>query len=167
QSSRNGPDQINVFDANSLNGTSASSGSGTGPLCHGGAVGSIRLSHTDQTSFGVGAAGGGASASGTHTDGNSYGILDYMDLNGDGYPDILNRSSAQFTLPMGGLEANQKSMMQGTLRTTTFSSNNLGVGGTAGMVVSDAKGRTKSSGNQMQSISLSISGSFGTSDTDA
>src|SRR5581483_593487 len=34
-------------------------------------------------------------------------------------------------------------------------------------VVSDAKGRTKSSGNQMQSISLSISGSFGTSDTDA
>jgi hypothetical protein len=39
----------------------------------------------------------------SHTSGYNYSISDYIDMNGDGYPDIVGRKKVQYSTPQGGL----------------------------------------------------------------
>ena len=49
--------------------------------------------------FGVGPAGASFGV------GPSFGLVDYMDMNGDGYPDIVTPNSVTYTTPRGGYVA--------------------------------------------------------------
>jgi RHS repeat-associated protein len=82
-SSRNGEDHIALPDI--------SGGSG--------AVAVPRSSYGVQGTIG----GGYEYASATLGEGTTYGTLDYMDLNGDRFPDVVSNSGIQYTLPTGGL----------------------------------------------------------------
>ena len=73
----------------------------------------------------------------------SFGLVDYMDMNGDGYPDVVTPNSVTYTTPRGGYLAAGKD--PGNLAVTnqdlTFA---LGVGIASGLVdiVGNAKGKT-------------------------
>jgi RHS repeat-associated protein len=64
-----------------------------------------KITKNNQTS--LAASGGGVGANGST--GNSRVITDFMDMNGDRYPDILGEYKIQYTLPQGGLEEKAKS----------------------------------------------------------
>ena len=73
----------------------------------------------------------------------SFGLVDYMDMNGDGFPDVVTPNSVTYTTPRGGYLAAGKD--PGNLAVTnqdlTFA---LGVGIESGLVdiVGNAKGKT-------------------------
>ena len=73
----------------------------------------------------------------------SFGLVDYMDMNGDGYPDVVTPNSVTYTTPRGGYLAAGKD--PGNLAVTnqdlTFA---LGVGIASGLVdiTANAKGKT-------------------------
>jgi RHS repeat-associated protein len=59
-----------------------------------------KITKSNQTSL----AASGAGIGGNGSKGNSRVVTDYMDMNGDRYPDILGEFKIQYTLPRGGLE---------------------------------------------------------------
>ena len=59
----------------------------------------------DGFSYHVGVGIGFTGLSRSNTDGNSYVLSDYMDLNGDGYPDVLGTTAAQYTNARGALSS--------------------------------------------------------------
>ena len=73
----------------------------------------------------------------------SFGLVDYMDMNGDGYPDVITPNSVTYTTPRGGYLPGSKD--PGNLAVTnqdlTFA---LGVGIESGLVdiKANAKGKT-------------------------
>ena len=77
----------------------------------------------------------------------SFGLVDFEDMNGDGYPDIINPSSVQYTTPRGGLEDTTKN--PGNLAVTnqdlTFA---VTAGFTSGLV--DIQGNVKGKSNANQ-----------------
>jgi RHS repeat-associated protein len=77
----------------------------------------------------------------------SFGLVDYMDMNGDGYPDVVTPSSVTYTTPRGGYLASGQN--PGDLAVTnqdlTFA---LGVGFEQGLV--DIKGNAKGKTNATQ-----------------
>ena len=104
-----------------------------------------RFSHTSQGAVGFGASVGPVSAMGTHSGGTSSGQLDYLDLNGDEFPDIIGNGHVHYTTPLGALEA--KNRLVGPLakvRETGTSADNLGVGGSAAFSASDSSGEVDS-----------------------
>ena len=99
--------------------------------------------------------------SGSTSSGSSNGVLDFIDLNGDGYPDIVGQTQVQFTLPTGGL-GSTANIMGGTLRTSNSTEDNVGVGGNPAQFVSDALGNnSKSNGSGSQMSPLGFSGGVG------
>ncbi|EDN71673.1 hypothetical protein BGS_0350 [Beggiatoa sp. SS] len=66
------------------------------------AVARLSISKGDSLSLGIG------SFSGAITKGKSYSLIDYIDLNGDRYPDILSKGGVQFTQMTGGLEGQRR-----------------------------------------------------------
>jgi len=64
-----------------------------------GANGVSRLSRTTQQAVGVGASIGPLSATGSHSGGTSYSEVDYLDMNGDGFPDVVGNGHIQYTTP--------------------------------------------------------------------
>ena len=77
----------------------------------------------------------------------SFGLVDFEDMNGDGYPDIINPSSVQYTTPRGGLETTTRnpSEVAVTNQDLTFA---VTGGFTSGLV--DIKGNTKGKANANQ-----------------
>lgn len=93
-SSRMGDD--NLLPVSPLQGP----GSGTGA----GATAINKISKTEN----VNVAGGvslGISIGGGYSTGWTTQLYEYMDMNGDSYPDILSKNKIQYTLPFGGLDA--------------------------------------------------------------
>ena len=74
----------------------------------------------------------------------SFGLVDFEDMNGDGYPDIITPSAVQYTTPRGGLETTTKnpSELAVTNQDLTFAVNG---GFSSGLV--DIKGNTKGKAN--------------------
>ncbi len=115
-----------------------------------------RLSKSKQT--GVFAGIGPASVS--TTKGESEGILDFIDMNGDRFPDVVSKNSIQYSPMTGGLEGKSRGAHSG-IRKSETQAFSAGMGGTVAHTESNARGNAKSSGEQMASFGLS--GNFGTS----
>ncbi|HVM02740.1 MAG TPA: hypothetical protein VM263_08720, partial [Acidimicrobiales bacterium] len=62
-----------------------------------GASAPVRLGTAEEDQLGVALVVSGASSTGT-----SYGTLDYLDMNGDGYPDVVGSGRVSFTDQVGG-----------------------------------------------------------------
>lgn len=77
----------------------------------------------------------------------SFGLVDFEDMNGDGYPDIIKPGSVQYTTPRGGLEATTRnpSEVAVTNQDLTFA---VTGGFSSGLV--DIKGNTKGKANANQ-----------------
>src|SRR6185503_17573613 len=123
-----------------------------------------RLSRTSQNALGGGAGGGipgvGGSLSASASQATSQGLIDFIDLNGDRFPDIIANGHVQYTLPTGGLEstASSPSNLSSKVRQSAELQLNFGIGGsTAFALKSSTDGLTKLgwSGNQMASLGLS------------
>ena len=72
------------------------------------AVNKISMSNTDSwfASLGVTFGSWTPSAGYSHSTGQNYLVSDFMDMNGDGYPDIVGSNYIQYTKPQGGLFTN-------------------------------------------------------------
>src|SRR5262249_18564969 len=102
-----------------------------------------RLSHTTQTAESAGAGAGGISANISNSNGSTEGVVDYLDMNGDSFPDVVGHGAVQFTTAHGTLRGPScgPNASIDTLRTSTTSSQSIGIGGTSTEEVGNAKGR--------------------------
>lgn len=121
-----------------------------------GARGVVRLSRTQQTCVGAGL----SLLSGSVSSGQSQGLVDFIDLNGDRFPDIVGNGRVQYTTPTGGMEgANRAVPGLGKPRTSDVTQANVGVGGSPAFYKSDARGsgtnKETSTGSQMATLGLS------------
>lgn len=142
-----------------------------------GAHGIDKYSEGNGENVSAGGNGGIAGASGTASlGGSSASLTDYIDLNGDRYPDILSTSEVQFTKKTGGLYPVDTRSIQGKISSDNNDSFGLSASGTFGKSGKKAAGgegaktgsngktetgkpETCSSGNA--NSSLGISGSYG------
>ncbi len=131
-----------------------------------------RLTSEDQTAVG----GGVSFVSGSASKGSTKSQVDYMDLNGDRYPDIVSASGqVQYSTLNGGLSAaSQPVPGLGPLRGSDADAFNVGVGGSPAAFFANGKSevdpatkaapRGNTTGTQMQPLGLS--GSIGRGDSD-
>lgn len=137
-----------------------------------------RLSTAIQLAVGlsIGPVGGS-----TTWDATSTGEVDFMDMNGDRFPDVVGKGRVQYTTLVGGLESNNR-LVSGldSIRTcSNFSANvgvGFGVGGNPAMTVPDARGgaspsgtrrsATGKQGSEMPTLGFSGQVGFGSSDAD-
>jgi RHS repeat-associated protein len=142
-----------------------------------GAQGVSRLSRTDQEALGGGATVGPLNLTGSKSvpAGTSYNELDYLDMNGDGFPDIVANGHIQYTTPRGGLEEKNRAIAGlERARESTNNSSNFGVGGSATFSKGGAKGEVDTTGNGApreesngsQMVKLGLGASLGSGDSD-
>jgi RHS repeat-associated protein len=131
-----------------------------------------RLSRTKQTAIGAGI----SFLSGSLSDGTSGSELDYLDLNGDRFPDIVANGRAQFTTPTGGLEAQNRALPGLSLpRDSDESARNIGIGGNPASFKADARGEVNTSGQASprgnttgsQMVQLGFGGNLGDGKSEA
>src|SRR5574340_164423 len=144
------------------------------------AVSRISRSVNDASSVGgslpVGTGGGSFDGSVNISIGNSRSLLDFQDLNGDRFPDIVGRAGTQFSSMSGGLEDIRRGSSVGNAR----KNNNVSFGGSAGgnvpVAIGNGLGRVTpagganaqngSQGNEMPSLGLGGNLGGGFSDTE-
>ncbi|MDQ5824469.1 MAG: sugar-binding protein, partial [Chloroflexota bacterium] len=121
--------------------------------------------------------GGGFILSGSLSGGSSYSEVDYLDMNGDGFPDIVGNGRIQYTTPNGGLEANNVARSDVAFVDHALDSEslagNIGIGGNPATFKANSRGevgtsnkgapRGNKSGSQMASLGFSGSLGVGTS----
>ena len=120
-----------------------------------GAAAVPRITQSSQTSAGVGyyiAISGALSPSQT--------VLDFMDMNGDGFPDVVGNGSVQYTSMLGTLEPHSKNLGFGSVRDTETDSLTISPGGTVPDAIDLSKYKPPSK-EQLQSPSYGLSGSLG------
>ena len=113
-----------------------------------------RLSRSRQ----VGVFAGGGPVSGSYTFGNSKSLLDFIDMNGDRFPDVVSSGGIQYSPMTGGLEGGSRPVLSG-LRQTDTKAWSFGLGGNFAQIKFGGKGKQKDGGLQMPP--LGISGNFG------
>src|SRR5262249_5564165 len=100
-------------------------------------------------------------------------------MNGDSFPDVVGHGAVQFTTSRGtlgsGLTCGPSASID-TLRSSTTSTQSIGIGGTSAEQLGNAKGRAATSGTspasgagnhtQMVSIGLTLSANVGHADSD-
>jgi RHS repeat-associated protein len=146
-------------------------------VVHGATV--SRISHMTQIAEAAGIGAGGVSANISNSNGTARGVVDYLDMNGDGFPDVVGQGAIQYTTSHGTLGSNLAcgpSTAIDTLRSSTTSAQSIGIGGTVAHQVANAKGRATTTGEspangagnstQMVSIGLSLSGQIGGANQD-
>ncbi|HZJ67916.1 MAG TPA: toxin TcdB middle/N-terminal domain-containing protein [Kofleriaceae bacterium] len=138
-----------------------------------------RLSRTTQIAESVGVSAGPISPSASNSDGSARGLVDYIDMNGDGFPDVVGHGAIQYTSAHGSLGAAtcRASASLDNVRASTTSSQSVGIGGTVAQHAINARGRGAPSGEssghgagtgtQMVAIGLTLSGNVGDSGADA
>lgn len=96
-----------------------------------GAVRAInKISKTTTTSVSGGASFGGiGSGSANASNGESKLVSDFMDLNGDRYPDIVTDKGVQYTNPTGELRDSYESFVTDNITSTTTNSTGASAGG--------------------------------------
>ncbi|MCI5190326.1 MAG: sugar-binding protein, partial [Candidatus Electrothrix sp. AS4_5] len=116
-----------------------------------------RLSKSRQTgvfgSFSTTPSSGGHSfgASASRTGGNNKSLLDFMDMNGDRFPDVVSTGGIQYSPMTGGLEGQRRSVLSG-IRASESDSLSFGVSGNFAY--------TKKSFAGLQMQPLGVSGGF-------
>jgi RHS repeat-associated protein len=98
-----------------------------------GASGSVRginkISKSTSNSVSGGAGVGIANGSANTSTGQSHLVSDFMDLNGDHYPDIITDKGVQYTNPTGELQSTFQSFITGNITSTTTNSTGASAGG--------------------------------------
>ena len=106
-----------------------------------------RLSRSTQTAKGLGAGVGPITGSYSEVDdAESVGLVDYLDLNGDGFPDVVGSAGVQYTRSNGKLITTPGSGLS-TARKHVSDSKTIGIGGTASVVIANASGKTSDTPN--------------------
>lgn len=126
-----------------------------------------RFSTSDQNALG----GGFSFISGSESDGSSTGEIDFLDLNGDGFPDAIGAGKVFYSTPAGGVGSGPETPGLGGIRDSTNDAANLGVGGnpaaffanSRGDVDSNAKGQAKenNTSSQMGAYGFAVNASLG------
>ena len=75
-----------------------------------------RLSRSEQVSLTGGVGGGPGSVGGSVATGDSTGQVDYLDMNGDRFPDVVGAGGIQYTDPTGGLGGKRGTVPDGAVR---------------------------------------------------
>ncbi|MER6591182.1 SpvB/TcaC N-terminal domain-containing protein [Micromonospora purpureochromogenes] len=133
-----------------------------------GATAVPRLSRSQQVSL-TGSVGGGiGSIGGSLATGDSTGQVDFLDLNGDQFPDVVGAGAVQYTDPDGALGDTRGTLPDGAVRRSTNVSGNASAG-SAARTISTGRGydsppgtsaaTSAQSGNDMPP--LGVGGSFG------
>jgi RHS repeat-associated protein len=132
-----------------------------------------RLSRSQQISLTAGVGGSVGSAGGSVATGDSTGQVDFIDMNGDHFPDVVSTGGIQYTDPSGGLGATRGSTPDGAVRRNTNESGNLNAG-SAARTITTGRGygsppghttaNTAEAGNDMPP--LSFGGSIGGNSSD-
>ena len=124
----------------------------------------------------IGFSAGISFLSGAFSNTDTEAVLDFLDINGDRFPDIVSQGrSVQFSPMIGGLEPAVRTVtgMGGNVRETTATGRNFGIGGTFPLQVASGGGnhtvngtgrRGGEPGMVMRSLGLNASFSDGTSD---
>lgn len=110
--------------------------------------------------------GGVGPASGAHAWGTSTSLSDFLDLNGDQFPDILGSNGAQFTQPRGGLDLYATPLTNfDTIRTNSATTTTFNGGGDAAEIKARSKGKNAGGGGgaHQNKGGSKTSGSFGVS----
>jgi RHS repeat-associated protein len=129
-----------------------------------------RVSHSNQISL-TGSIGDPdiGSVGGSIATGDSDAELDYLDLNGDRFPDVVGSRGVQYTDPTGRLGGTRASIPDGAVRSSHTRSGNAGAGSAARTIptgrgnaapTGTTSGSTSSAGNDLPP--LGIAGSHGT-----
>jgi RHS repeat-associated protein len=101
----------------------------------------------------------------SYSKGNSSQQYDYMDMNGDRYPDILSKDKIQYTRATGGLEKTAKNLGFGDIDKTDQDEIGVSLGGTflsAGAANSktEGKGSKAAKAGKTAAASMALSGGF-------
>ena len=94
-----------------------------------GSPGIDKVSKVSSISYTVGANAGPAGASGSHSSSTSKTLTDFMDMNGDRYPDVVSEQLIQYTDARGGLSTRTLSNSQ--VQSTASSVDGFGLTGSA------------------------------------
>jgi RHS repeat-associated protein len=129
-----------------------------------------RVSRSQQVSLSGGVSGGIGNLGGSIATGDSTGEIDFIDMNGDRFPDVVSSGGVQYTDPTGALGATRGPVPDGAVRRTTNSAGNASAG-SAAKTITTGKGygsppgtttaNDADSGNDMPP--LGVGGSLGAS----
>src|SRR5260221_12172205 len=103
--------------------TTVNTGSGTGT------PGIDKVSKVTSISYTIGANAGPAGASGSHSSSTSKTLTDFMDMNGDRYPDVGSEQLIQYTDARGGLS--NRTLSNSQVQVTASSGDGFGLTGSA------------------------------------
>ena len=157
-SSRLGTESISLPQAGSLTGATAVP----------------RMARSQQISLTGSVGGSVGSLGGSLATGDSTGQVDFLDLNGDQFPDVVGADGIQYTDPTGGLGGTRGSTPDGAVRRSTNESGNFNAGSAAKTMSTgrgfdsppaDVAANTSDTGNDMPP--LGFGGSFGGHKSDA
>jgi RHS repeat-associated protein len=99
-----------------------------------GAAAVPRISRSQNTAAGAGA----VPFSISDAEGESHSLLDFLDMNGDGFPDVVAPARIQYTSPLGTL-AEYYDLLPRDLRITTNDNTTIGVGGDIASTIASAR----------------------------
>ncbi|MEU8401864.1 SpvB/TcaC N-terminal domain-containing protein [Nonomuraea sp. NPDC048892] len=133
-----------------------------------------RMSRSEQISVTGGVGGGVGSVGGSIARGSASGELDYLDMNGDGFPDVVGTGGIQYTDPSGVLGDKRGATPDGTVRSSENAAGNANAG-SAARTITTGRGNGAPSGSTTENTSsagndmppLGIGGSLGTGTSDA
>ncbi|UVS78199.1 SpvB/TcaC N-terminal domain-containing protein [Actinokineospora sp. UTMC 2448] len=138
-----------------------------------GATAVPRLSRSEQISLTGSVGGGVGSLGGSIATGDSTGEVDFVDLNGDQFPDVVGAGGVQYTDMVGGLGATRGATPDGAVRRSETVSGNASAGSAARTIGTGrghasppghAAANSAQSGNDMPP--LGVGGTIGGSDAD-
>ncbi|WP_344883499.1 SpvB/TcaC N-terminal domain-containing protein [Nonomuraea antimicrobica] len=133
-----------------------------------------RMSRSQQISLTGGVGGEVGSAGGSVATGTSSGELDYLDMNADGFPDVVGAGGIQYTDPTGVLGATRGDMPDGAVRSARNVAGNANAGSAARTITTgrgqaapngDTSANTSAAGNDMPP--LGVGGNLGSGSSDA
>jgi len=126
-----------------------------------------RVSHMTQIAESLGV----SVVSVSNSDGTTRGVVDYLDMNGDSFPDVVGNGAIQYTTSHGTLGSGigcSAGTAIGAPRSSTTKALSIGAGGTVAEHVSNPKGRGAGTGEspgngsrtttQMVALGLSLTG---------
>ncbi len=134
-----------------------------------GAHAPAKLSHTAQTAVGAGV----SLLSGSASTGSTSSEVEYMDLNGSGFPSVISNGRVQYPTLTGGLEPASRAVPGLTsARSSNATSVNVGVGGSPAHFTANSHAQVDDPGHApdenttgTQMVALGLSGSLGRGDS--
>lgn len=120
----------------------------------------VKQAKTTNTNTGFSAGPGIFSLNSTTSNGNTINTLDYFDMNGDGYPDVLNGNMIQFTNMIGMLSTGTQQGANDNSHRTKHENSGFGMGQNYPL---SAKSNNSSNKNALKAAEAGINFSAGTS----